>query len=211
MGQAKIKKLSGTNWTPEASPLKPVLPIPVPPLVWHYTVGACIERILADGELHVSAMAEGRGQPILWFSANPEWEPTAGKKIIVDGKSQPLDRTGTEQWYGGLYRIGVSPSILKLWAELKQTTITKYKPEAMTRFENWGKSLGANPLDWWGTFDNVRSEHWVTIERFDGGWRELHQHDEIPPASLPMPIIQPNASEIATFWKSWRSRKVENG
>jgi hypothetical protein len=201
MGQAKIRKFNGTYWTPKDLPSKP-LPKPTPPIVWHYTVGACIERILSDGELHLSPMAGGHGQSILWFSANPEWEPTAAKAIIVNGEKQPLDRTDTERLYGGLYRIGVSTAILSPWTDLQQ--ITKYKPEAITRFEDWGKKRGANPLDWWGCINKVDASHWQTIERHvDVEWRELHQNDEIPQSHLTMKdFTRPTASEISAFWKS---------
>lgn len=184
-----------------ADPPKSTVPNPAPTIVWHYTVGACIERILADRELRPSTMAQGREKGILWFSANPDWEPTAGKALVVNGSKQPLDRAGTEQWYGGLYRIGASPSVLTSWTELKQ--MTGYKPESITILEKWASKLQANPLDWWGARDKIGSEHWLTIEHFDDGWKELHQHDEISPAPLPITtLVQPTASEIAAFWAS---------
>src|SRR5690242_7344783 len=127
MGQAKIRKLNGTYFgMTEVSPLT-VLSQPAPSIVWHYTVGVAIKNILVDGELHLSTMAKGREKSILWFSANPDWEPSAVKAIELNSRKIPLDRAGTEQLYGGLYRIGVSPSVLISWTDMKKT----YTPESV--------------------------------------------------------------------------------
>jgi hypothetical protein len=190
MGQAKIRKLNGTYGTPKVSPLKSVPPKPEPSIVWHYTVGAAIKQIHSDGELHLSTMAQGREKSILWFSANPDWEPSAVKTILLNSRKIPLDKTGTEQLYGGLYRIAVSSSLLISWAEMKQA----YKPESVEILED-AKRFGANPLDWWCSPSKVRSEHWMATERFSDGWQELRQ-DEIPESHLP------TTSDILTFLES---------
>jgi hypothetical protein len=151
----------------------------LPSIVWHYTVGACIEQVLRDGELHLSTMAQGREKSILWFSANPEWEQTARKTIVLDGKKISLDRSGTEQLYNGLYRIGVSSHLLTPWSDLQKL----YKPESVSTLED-ARRFGSNPSEWWGSLTPIKSEHWLTKERFDKVWRELNEV-EIPKAHLP--------------------------
>src|SRR5437660_1333520 len=109
--------------TSAVSPLTPVPQEPTPSIVWHYTVGAAIKKILADGELHLSTMGKGREKSILWFSANSDWEISATKRMMhtKDNKSRNLllGKEGTKQLFGGLYRIGVSPSLLTSWADLR--------------------------------------------------------------------------------------------
>lgn len=53
-----------------------------------------------------------RGErPIVWFSFDPLWEPTACKSMVHDGGSLiHLDRDGTAKHGRGLVRIGVAPS-----------------------------------------------------------------------------------------------------
>jgi len=175
----------------------PVLSQPAPSIVWHYTVGAAIKKILADGELHLSTMGKGQDKSLLWFSVNPDWEPSAGKSITIDGKKKPLDKDGTAKLYGGLYRIGVPRSILISWADMKKM----YKPESIEALESW-KKIGANPLDWWCSPDIVNSKHWSAIEQFDDEWRELRR-DEIPESRLP------TIPEISAFLKSRNINPVQ--
>jgi|SRR6266850_433247 len=190
MGQAKIRKLNGTYFEMSKVSPSPVVSRPAPSIVWHYTVGAAIKQIRADGELRLSTMAQGREKSILWLSANPDWEPSAVKTIVLNSKKIPLDKAGTEQLYGGLYRIAVSSSLLISWAEMKQA----YKPESVEILED-AKRFGANPLDWWCSPSKVRSEHWMAIERFNDGWQVLRQ-DEIPESRMP------TTSDILTFLES---------
>jgi hypothetical protein len=152
---------------------------PPPEFVWHYTVGACIEKILADGELRPSTMAQGREKSILWFSTNSEWEQSARKVIVLDGKKISLDKLGTEQLYNGLYRIGVPSHLLTPWSDLQKL----YKPESVSTLED-ARRFGSNPSEWWGSLTPIRSEHWFKKERFDKVWRELNEA-EIPKAHLP--------------------------
>lgn len=53
--------------------------------VYHYTNKTeKLPKILASGELIGSADIEGE-RPLLWFSLNPVWEPTATKAVLRDG------------------------------------------------------------------------------------------------------------------------------
>jgi hypothetical protein len=194
MGQAKTRKLNGTYGTPKVSPLNPV-PVPAPSIVWHYTVGAAIERILADGKLNLGLLA--RRYSVLWFSANPVWELSAGKRI----GNLHLDKTGTENYYGGLYRIGVSPSGLTAWNEWKAAL--RPNPQSLVEFERYG-----NPSEWWCSFGVVERNRWKTVERLiDNKWQALFQHDVILPAIVKtQEIAPPGREEVAGFWNFWESR-----
>src|SRR6266403_2246824 len=164
--------------------------------MWHYTVGAAIQRILADGQLNLGLLS--RRYPVLWFSANPIWETSAGKR-------RP-DKAETESYYGGLYRIGVSPSGLTPWNDWKRT-LRPNPPQSLAEFERYG-----NPSEWWYSFDVVKRDRWKTVERLaDDDWQTLFQHDAIPLAVVKTPdITPPTTAEIAAFWNFWESRNNAN-
>jgi len=52
-------------------------------LLWHYTKGVHLAKILADGFIRpATAFVDPGEKPIVWFSTDQHWEPTAapGKK-----------------------------------------------------------------------------------------------------------------------------------
>jgi hypothetical protein len=49
---------------------------------WHYTVRDRLRRIFGDGLIRPStALVPAGEKPAVWFSANPDWEPSANKAI----------------------------------------------------------------------------------------------------------------------------------
>jgi hypothetical protein len=81
-------------------------------LKWHYTTGTCFLQITEEGYIQPATAYIAPGErPIVWFSTNPIWEPTACKGVPVPGG---LSRTGTfEETYErgrGLVRFGVAAS-----------------------------------------------------------------------------------------------------
>jgi hypothetical protein len=131
-----------------------------PSTVWHYTVGACIEQIRADRQLKLGWLS--RRYPVLWFSANPVWEPSAAKK---GDNGRRLNKEETALRYGGLYRISVVPTGLTPWNDWKRAL--KANPQSLIEFESYG-----DPLEWWCSFNAVQSSRWKSIERLtDDKWQ----------------------------------------
>ena len=89
-------------------------------LVWHYTTGQNFIEIVDSGELRptvVGVQPPERG--ILWFSAHPQWEPTACKLLIRgDGTARRLSMEETYVRGRGLVRFGIDRRLLTPWNQL---------------------------------------------------------------------------------------------
>jgi hypothetical protein len=135
------------------------------PLLWHYTVGQWLRLILRDGLIRpATAFLPPDEKPVVWFSRNPDWEPTANKiRGNSDGSVVCLDMHGTAELGEGLARIGVAPQVAPYnWHQLKKLAGTK---SAMARaLEEAAIRQGSSPRDWYGTFDPVPREKWLSIE-----------------------------------------------
>jgi len=80
-------------------------PSPDPPEhVYHYTTGTRLKQIINSGHiLPTAAKIEPHEKPVAWFSASPEWEPTA-TKVPIPGIAGQI---ATAKAQGGLVRITV--------------------------------------------------------------------------------------------------------
>ena len=85
------------------------------PNLWHYAPAAYLERITNSGCLRPSNPWAPNELPLLWFSANQFWEPTATKMICdTNGRLRPL--TYSEMKQIGIVRFGISASDPRLMA-----------------------------------------------------------------------------------------------
>jgi hypothetical protein len=144
------------------------------PLVWHYTLGIYVHRIIADGQIKLSTGSDGKHRPITWFSQNQEYEYSTLRNLTENGVRRPLDKNETEERGNGLYRIGVSQieTELKPWMRLRR--IARLSKRSIYLLETKGRDVGANPFEWWGTLLPVPSKYWKQIEHFkNGSWEEM--------------------------------------
>ncbi len=130
-------------------------------LRWHYTTEAHIFAIIrscsiepAGNTLRIKT-AVGRPKtlklskkPIVWFSSNQRSEKTASR-------------------FGRRFRIGVSPETAPHdWPVLRRLGgITRRWTQMLCRT---AEDVGANPNEWWGTFEPVPKSTWIAVQRFDG-------------------------------------------
>jgi hypothetical protein len=154
-------------------------------IVWHYTTGECLVKILRDGYIKPATAFVARGErPIVWFSRNPTWERTANKMWRKpDGSIELLDREGTRVRGGGLVRIGVTPATAPFnWRDLKEQS--RMSAKIARALYQTAINKGARPSDWYGTFDVVPRHLWVAVERLDGeNWVPIELSDS-PPEGL---------------------------
>jgi CheY-like chemotaxis protein len=141
-------------------------------LLWHYTVGLHIHSILADGVIRPATAYVPRDQrPVVWFSSNPNWEETANKMIKQDGVLYALNKEETAETWGGLYRIGVlAETAPHNWENL--VFLSNIPPAEARALKKVADQDGADPAEWFGTFDPVDSAKWVSVEKLvDGVWQ----------------------------------------
>ena len=145
------------------------------PLIYHYTTGKVLEKILQDGRLIVSEWEKKNNvtPPALWLSTNPIWEPTSTKMLMTNGEAKRLTKNELHTSFG-LYRF-VLPFVKK-----KLCTWKKYKHKFNTPanvyagMERVGIEQGANPDEWFTIFKSVPLKDCLRCEVWDGEMWQLH-------------------------------------
>lgn len=137
-------------------------------LAWHYTTGQKFAKIVETGRLLPTAVHIAKDEkPIIWFSLEQFWEPTAHKAIRQNGQIIDLDMEGTYRECCGLVRFGVSHSRLIPWPRLAKVANI---PAGIRRaLASVGQRQGAIPEQWCGIVGaELRLEAVEAIEVFDG-------------------------------------------
>jgi len=129
-------------------------------------------------------------KPLVWFSRNDRWEPTATKLIQYEGL--PLRRATWEEMVRfEPVRFAVLAKTLIPWADIPSATGMKRR--VAKELAEIGRVQGANPSHWMGSLDPVHLSSVLAIEQYvDGAW--------VPdPASelLHGSILQPIAEVVA--------------
>jgi hypothetical protein len=149
------------------------------PMLWHYTYGIAFRKIIADGKLKTTSLGVDPGErPALWFSSNQLWERTAHKGGCVG-------MADTHRQYGGLYRFGVDPANAPHgWeAHVSGSGVTG---RTAARLAAAGESVGANPAEWFVSYDPVGRDKWVQVERWTGAaWVRADALDMLGIIGLP--------------------------
>jgi hypothetical protein len=150
------------------------------PLVWHYTVGAYLERILKTDALRVPRTWDRRRhhglggraraqriepKPLLWFTRNSEWEYSVRKLRLDRYGDRSMFRSMQEVLGEGLCRFGVSAAYAKLrWSDyLVWNRIPPAQRDIMARY--------GNPTEWLATDEDVPLDVVRAIEvYYAGAW-----------------------------------------
>lgn len=146
-------------------------------LVWHYTLATNVPSIFAAGELRPTII-DARA-PTLWFSANQIAEMTVKKPQVLDGPNGPLlmtqgsfDELARKE---GIFRIGVDRQEARLFGFHSWAQQARVSRDAAERLAAMGRRWGANPEDWYFTFDAVSQRLWLEVEKLEtdatGFWR----------------------------------------
>jgi hypothetical protein len=106
---------------------------------------------------------------IVWFSSNQDWERTVWKAIrYPDGTTVQLDSMEELAEYCGLVRFGVAPETAPHdWRALKE--LSGMSARLARGLYEAAIERGANPNEWFGTFDPVPRELWVAVEVYENG------------------------------------------
>lgn len=122
--------------------------------VHHYAPCVRLAKILGSGNLRPSnAMADGE-LPLLWFSANQRWEPTATKArwqngiIVLSTLDQQLQDFGCCR-----FSLPADDQRLMPWLAACRFAGTGYT--VRRKMEAAGRKQGANPLQWFAVADAV--------------------------------------------------------
>jgi hypothetical protein len=146
------------------------------PLLWHYTTATKFREIARSGELRPATAYIAPGErPAVWFSTRQLWEPTAAKAFQTpDGSSRLLDMKGMHE-HAGLVRLGVTRASAPYgWREfVEQSGVPKAMALAMAKA---GRRMGADPGDWYVSFDPIVEARWAAIQEWTGSkWTRVER------------------------------------
>lgn len=134
-------------------------------IVWHYAAWMRLPTIVESGELTCSSVGAPNEQPMLWFSAHQQWEPTATKMVKTKTGFRPLTfRQQAEQF--GCIRFGLSAWDLRLKSWREACVFAGTPRASVHALERAGKSRGGVPAQWYGSavsiaLDNLRFQVWM--------------------------------------------------
>jgi len=149
---------------------------------WHYTFFNNFQKIIESKEIRQSTiLTSDKEKPAVWLSSNPEWEETVRKALKKPDEdngrmTEPLSRDELFKRGFPAVRIEIDPRlvILHSWEEFKK--VGGLSKKMANGLEKVGKSWGANPDEWWASFDVIpvtscllpieiwSGKEWVDIE-----------------------------------------------
>ena len=132
---------------------------------YHYTVQEHLESILSDQMIMPAIGGVPNGEtPVVWFSTQPIWEPTASKMLKYMGKISYLTTPQMFELFAGqLVRLGISTHHLLSWVPLTKAAHISRKEQR--RLLKTAKKMGADHMRWYGHLQPVLV-HRVTIENW---------------------------------------------
>lgn len=157
---------------------------------WHYAPWAYLPKMVKDGFLEPRNAGAPTELPLLWFSRNQRWEPTA-TKLIRDPHGQLVKITFLQQAeLFGCTRFGIAATDERLvgWEETCSTRGLSSRHKAS--LEAAGRALGAKPQDWFATTAAVPLRE-LDFQVWVGRWL---------PAESP--------AEMARVWEEHREEAV---
>jgi hypothetical protein len=152
--------------------------------IYHYTTQTAFKLIEKDEYLRPSTEVPMPGERLaLWFTTSAEWDNTANKAIIFEGRRVGTRET-THIFGEGLVRIACPDSVAPLdWKAYKSQS--GIAPKLAKALFDVAIREGVRPSCWRTTFDCVYRDSWLEVHFWDGKkW------------SLDRPTItRPNADE----------------
>lgn len=124
-------------------------------LAWHYTLGANLLRILENGHILPFDQPDTPAVecPVVWFSLNQRYDPSAAKSLEVGGVAQPPTLPVMRQFGNGVYRLGLSPrQLLGGEALRRQARISKARWAELVKK---AQACEADVSEWYGSIDPV--------------------------------------------------------
>lgn len=143
-----------------------------PVLAWHYTTREKFSLIKMAGVILPAnaGIAEGE-RPVVWFSLDQHFEPTACK-AITDGLGTRMLTVEEMHKQCGLVRFGIQPRRLLAGAELKRKA--RINNQTWRELVTSANEMGADSGLWFGTLEPLPVSWCVVHEMADGQvWRPL--------------------------------------
>lgn len=138
-------------------------------MAYHYTTCQHASAILKSGFILPSTLHVPAGEkPVVWFSRNRTWEPTASKGLMDPRTGWSRTATFPEMVRVGIARFGMDADLLIPWGGLPAAAgMGRAVVEGLVRA---GRKVGANPRDWFASLDPVPITGMVMDIYENGAW-----------------------------------------
>ena len=124
-------------------------------LVWHYSTWAYLPEMVKWGQVFAGNAGAENEMPMLWFSSNQKWEPTA-TKIRISPSGVNVQMTFAEQAkLFGCIRLGLDARDPRLLDWKKACSFAKTPKKKRESLEQVGRMQGANPMHWHAISESV--------------------------------------------------------
>jgi len=134
--------------------------------VFHYAPWAYLPAMVQAGQLVPSNSGASNEKPMLWFSANQQWEPTAGK-----ASGQIAMMTFKQQLaVGGCIRFGLPATDSRLMSWKAACTVAGTGRDERRAMERAGKKRGADPSQWFAIAESVPLDQLLLEVFVDNAW-----------------------------------------
>ncbi|WP_395117723.1 hypothetical protein ACFCQI_14185 [Rhodanobacter sp. FW102-FHT14D06] len=145
-------------------------------IVYHYTIRDCATAIINSGSILPATAGVPVGEkPVVWFSSNKTWEPTANKMILhPSGLLRSL--TFPEMVKLVLVRFAMPSDTLLTWPQIIEAT--GVSDDMVTGLKRAARKQGAKPSEWFGSLSPVPVEGLVMDMYQGGAWQQVGQLQE---------------------------------
>lgn len=147
-----------------------------PDYVWHYTAGHKLPGILALGALRPNgAKVPPQERPVVWFSADATYEPTAIKLVQLTDQAK-LHRPTVKEMHTliGIFRFALDRADRRLSAWPAVHRRARISAAGVASMIRAGVEIGAKPMNWFGAFEEIplgdlrfeawTGQHWVPAQ-----------------------------------------------
>lgn len=144
-------------------------------IAWHYTIADRALAILKSGFIYPATAGVPEGErPVVWFSAQTHWEPTANKIVVLPGGYQRIMTTKEMFAHCELWRFGTDIRNLIPWMQLR--SVARIKRFHQRRMIAAAHQVHADPIKWYGSLCQVPTEY-LSVEVFHDQWRPAPEFD----------------------------------
>lgn len=163
---------------------------PAAALLWHYTAGHKLPSIREACALRPNgAKVAPNERPVLWFSADAVYEPTAIKLVQMPGLAK-LRRPSVAEMHElvGVFRFAIDREDARLAAWPAVHRRARISQAGVANMIRAGVEIGAKPMNWFGAFEDIplanlrfeawTGQRWVTAE-IDGSIEQLQEKVEL--------------------------------
>ncbi|AWB33939.1 hypothetical protein [Orrella marina] len=146
--------------------------------VWHYTTGDHrLKSITGLGFLIPSNVGAPKERPLLWFSANQEYEPTAIKMVArADGSIEQLTFEQQNE-LAGCVRFGLPAADRRLMSWKRACSFARTPRVVRTAMEQTGIQCGGNPAHWFAVSELIPVNSTKAQIWDEAKWRALEGSD----------------------------------